>query len=488
MLPLAQAPSEVFYTIQGAETAMPGQYLTGNIPIVADPHILRGLAIGLLYLLLARKVCQLLSQRNTGGTGATDVTASQPPTGVAASQPSTGATGATGVTASRRNSFIPALLVFCAFFLLWEGTLRLPYFRDAEQFVPDPRTYWRANPDSINRVQAHGTGVVGLDRSAISGIFDRDYPASKPDTAYRLVFMGDSQSISCDRKMYSPLSYPKVAARVAAQRHLCGPNQRALQFVNAGMSGFSSWQGLILLRSDLLALHPDVVVEAFGYHDANDATCADSEVITDNPVIWRIRQLMYSSRLCLLLRTAILRRQASIVDRITGDRAVPRVSPSHFAANLTAFVDVARQHDFRLVFFIEPTLADARDPRRAQYRQIILDTAATHAIPVIDAYAYCAELPPAQRRALFDDSVHFTRLGHQTMASLVTDELTRQGLLQPAAAGAGAAGVPGAATPVDAAEVPGAATPPTTTGPASTTAATPPPAPRSHHAETSKDN
>ena len=315
MLPLLYA--DRFLVIQGAETGMPSQLFTGNIPIFADVHILRGLCLGLFLFIAAWVASRIIRLRATQNR----------------------------LTQPKARWYQVA--VFLTFFIVWDLALRLPALGPNRQFIPDPRTFWSANPSVLkDAIDVGGAGIVGINRTPVESIFDQDHTGPKPKDTWRILFMGDSQAISCHPDSYSRFSYPKTLERSIAQKNLRGPHGEKVEIIDAAMSGFTSHQGLILLRSDLLPLEPDVVVEAFGYHDANDAISPDSEVITDNPFVFRSRQVMYSSNVCLLLRTAIMRTQEAKVERTRQDNLVTRVPLPQYRYNLEQFVNLGKQHHF----------------------------------------------------------------------------------------------------------------------------------------------
>ena len=401
MLLLAENGWPDFYLVQGCETGVVSQYLSGNVPSLGSGLVTAGLLVGLQLLLVAGVLVALVRRGQARY----------------------------GLKPSWARFLDGAICV--GFFLAWEAALRTSALATPEVFVPDPLTFWKANPRLLTQAHAARIGLVGLEhRQRVAGIFDKDHLGPKPPGVYRIAFMGDSQVISSGRFLYAgPLTYPKRLEATLDLQGLSGPRGQAVEVLNAGVSGFSSWQGLMLLRSDLLPLEPDVVVAAFGYHDANSAISSDREVLTDNPWTWRVRTLMYSSRLCLLLRSLILHAEESWEGHTHAREGTVRVPPAQFARNLEAFAEQGRRSSFHLVFLSEPIANPEVAEHDLAHRRTMFRVAASLGVPVIDGWGLFARLSPDQKKACFHDDIHMTRKGHARMAELALRRLVECGLL-----------------------------------------------------------
>lgn len=402
MLWLAQSDSLDFFWVQGMETGMPHQFMSGNLPWLSGDKVVQGLVAGLCLLLLAW-VLSLHLNRTASRRG----------------------------LGARKISCLRALLLV-GFFVAWEAALSLPGLRADGIYLPDPKVFWKANPQHHSRIQESGPGIAGLDRHLQIGIFDQEHVGAKPPGIFRIAFMGDSQVISSGLEAYAGKStYPKALETSLHELGLGGPEGQPVQVINAGMSGHSSWQGLMLARSEVLPLEPDLMVLAFGYHDSNQSLSSDREVLTDDPLTWRVRTLMYRSRLCLLLRTAILRFQALRNDRTPPERLEPRVSPQEFAENLRAFADLGQRHAFRVVFLLEPFAHPNTTLNVARHRLALLEVARDLGVEVLDVHAAFERLDPDLKATFFQDQIHLTAAGHARMAEMVLEGLLEAGILTP---------------------------------------------------------
>lgn len=389
------------YVVQGAETALPSQWLSGNVPNLASDSVVFGFAQGVALLLLACLLSRHLELR----------------------------------VARPGWLLLGRLSLFLGFFLAWEGALRLGARFD-EVYVPDPIAFWKANPELHRQAAEAGFGIVGVgNRPPRTGIFDPDHQGPKPPGTRRFVMLGDSQILCSNFRDYAGgLTWPKVLEA----RGLRGPAGEPVQIVNAGMSGYSSWQGLLLLRSQLLDLEPDVVVVAFGYHDANPALSHDADILTDDRRVHLARGLLYRSRIYLLFRSAVLRARSRWNDASEPSLWVQRVPPPQFGRNLGAYADLGRERGFRVVVVFEPLREDGDVARTEAHRAEALRVAAERGIPVVDCTTPFAAMPAAERYALFQDLIHLTPEGHRKVAEIVEAGFRRAGILRDAAPSAAA--------------------------------------------------
>ncbi len=400
MLFLGQSGDLDFYLVQGCEVGLVSQFLSGNVPDLGWDLVARGLAMGLGLLVLVALLAALV--RRAAGRRLLSVSLAR----------------------------LLDLGLVLGFFLAWEALLRGLPLRQA--YVADPLAFWRSSPALAARARAEGLAVAGLDRQRATGLLDPRCRGARPPGVYRIVFMGDLQTADSGAgELFGPASYPRAVEAKLPGLGLAGPGGRAVQVLNAAMPGFTSWQGLMLLRSDVLPLEPDVVVVAYGDHDASPALSTDRQIITDHLWVWRVRALLYGSRVGLLLHS-LLREAGASQDRRPGSEPrTERVPPAEYAENLRAFAAQGRGHSFRVVFLAVPFGEDRAAMTPGPYYRALLRTGAEMGVPVIDGQAFFAGLSPGERRASFRDGIHMTPEGHARMAGLVLKRLEETGVVAP---------------------------------------------------------
>lgn len=404
MLLLAdQGPLE-FLEVQGLHALLPHLYLNGNRPEPGASTVVFGLGAAAFYLVLAWLLSRRLARREE----------------------------ARGWTAPRRAGW--RLLVLAAYFALLELSLHAwtagnPY----EMFVPDPKAFWAANPRFMEEEAREFHRVhSGRTLAPLDGIMDREHPPERRPGTWRILFLGHSQLLSIGPQRYAgPATYPKVLQDSGAR----GPAGEALECLNAGISGYSSWQGLLLLRQLAPRYRPDAVVLSFSYHDANNAFSTDEEIMTDDPRVHAARAFLYRSKVYLLVRRLILKGRAAWNDAESALARTRRVTPEQYERNLRAMARLAREQGFRLAVLSEPTHTPPIGKNSEQHREIARRVCGEEGLPFLDVRADFDALSQEQRDADFDDDIHMSVAGHREVARVIQPDLESAGWLTPGPGG-----------------------------------------------------
>jgi lysophospholipase L1-like esterase len=224
------------------------------------------------------------------------------------------------------------------------------------------------------------------------GYRNGEVTAAKPAGAVRIVCVGDSWTFGMN--VDQGRSYP---SRLAVNLREMGPGLTA-DVVNVGVLGYSSFQGLQLLKSRVFDLHPDIVAIGFGMNDSEVAGYRDRDMIGgDSPRLGtRVRDAARDlesykllNYIALTLRFHpksmgdFLREQAN--DRGSGsvdyDAIEPwtRVSPRDYEANVREMIRLSRAHGAAVV------LLDNELWEESPYRPILRSISADSDVPLVDS-------------------------------------------------------------------------------------------------------
>lgn len=125
---------------------------------------------------------------------------------------------------------------------------------------------------------------------------------AKPPGVYRILALGDSTTfgmvVTAEGFRYIDTPYPQRLAQLLDER--AGPGK--FEVMNAGVPGYNSWMGVMLLRSKLRNVRPDLVTVRYGWNDhLMSMGGGGGEVYreVDNPVLLHVEDFM--------LRTATYR-------------------------------------------------------------------------------------------------------------------------------------------------------------------------------------
>ncbi|MDX1503410.1 MAG: GDSL-type esterase/lipase family protein [Thermoanaerobaculia bacterium] len=271
---------------------------------------------------------------------------------------------------------------------------RLFHLFEDEHFAYDPELIWRPQP---------GVGV--FNRQGFRGPVLEE---GKLPGEIRIFALGDSNTLGWAGQ--TGPNWPQDLGEMLARL------DDRVEVVNAGVWGYSSFQGTLRLR-EALAFSPDVVLVSFGSNDAHRVRRGDREFARGS-LLGRdsLRRLLH-------FRTAQL--AAAAWDRVAagGGELGPRVGLEEYRENLRQMAAEARAAGALPVFLTRPFTGPVNDPGWWKayghtYNLATVEVAAEVGAPVVDLYTIFRERPD-----LFSDESHFTREGHRRAARVVVQHL-----------------------------------------------------------------
>lgn len=279
-------------------------------------------------------------------------------------------------------------------------------------FVPDPRLFWRMRPGSTFDAEA----PVPINALGYRG----PVPLSpRPVGRSRVVVLGDSVAFG------GAVAWPELLAE-----------RTGAEVLNFGVPGYTIVQGSRQWRLEAAALHPDVVVVAFGW---NDHWLAKGGLADEARAVPSRREAAFSLALSRL-------RLAQAAHAIVGSAApapapstpVRRVPLETFRRELDALVGTAASSGARVVVLLLPS-----GLREDAFPTYLLDVGFTpSAKEAVDDHALWAaaarevatargaEVVDPQERfvapGLFSrDGIHPTAEGYRVLADAVAEALAR---------------------------------------------------------------
>ncbi|MEM7350214.1 MAG: SGNH/GDSL hydrolase family protein [Acidobacteriota bacterium] len=279
----------------------------------------------------------------------------------------------------------------------------------ADKFrVPDPVLLWRP----IDRWP--------YNRQRLKGPLPR---IPKPPGTFRIVCYGDSNTDGPNEKGWTEVLHELLGTRFAAS----GVD---FEVLNAGVAGYSSYQGLMRFRHQVEDLQPDLVTVSFGYNDIAPALGVPDRKFRLPP-----RFLVSAQR--QLLRYRFYRVAEKIVRRWAPEQPPaigPRVPLADYLANLESFLDTGARQGAGVVLMTRPHSMPAAELAQVDhnwrgeiplYNRNLLELGQRLDVPTIDVQGYFERHHP---HAFYDDC-HFTLDGHARMAEMLLEEFLAAGLL-----------------------------------------------------------
>lgn len=245
-------------------------------------------------------------------------------------------------------------------------------------------------------------------------------PELRDDGSIRILAVGDS--CTWGWRVAQDQSYPAVLQRVLDGR----TNPAPYQVLNAGVPGYTSYQGLVYLREKGLALKPGVIIAGFGFNDANELGDVEEQIAFERRFLplMRLDDLLLQRSLFyrwMRWRTAPVEAgddagsmPAQKSDRERRNTLGPRVPLTKYVANLDEIARSARDQGARLVLLSFWPESGGRGGRRMAL-QIVADK---------------WDIPLLVYEGERFDLVHPTVDGYRRLAERIAAELEARGDLK----------------------------------------------------------
>lgn len=291
--------------------------------------------------------------------------------------------------------------------LFWFG-ITLFFLEMSLQLSPLPRGAWR------DRAGKTSIGAVFWTPSEDGRIqFRRGfYPQKKSSFTKRIISLGGSSTMGW------PLKDPSAPYPAKLEKMLQKDGNK-VEVLNAGVGGYTSFQGVKFLEEELLKWSPDAVTFCFGANDSNN----NLEVgigVTDRRY-WEIRQKMSKIPMLMAItelsgRLVLPGMYRRLLFAWFPPEPVKRVPVDDFVQNINIFADLGSENSFIPILMFEaehrlPDLSRAID--RNPYYRALVDAATSRNIMLVDTVAV---LQGPFRDSYFMDNVHLSETGHMMVA------------------------------------------------------------------------
>lgn len=305
-----------------------------------------------------------------------------------------------------------------------EGTARLagvaplsdPRDSLTGMFVPDPDMFWALRPGYVGAAPAE-TWRWGNEPLVINlhGMRGPPVTVKKPEGVQRAVVLGGSHPMG----MW--VTYDQMYSSVVERRL----NQRggSWQVLNAAVAGYTSYQGVVQLREQLLRFEPDLVISDLGHNDglprlAWGVSRPDRAVVEPSGAVAALRRV--------LRRSAAYRAALARVSTREG-RPEVRVSDEEHRQNTEAIGELAASIGAKTLYLsqfkanVESPGVLNSDHRGCTFAEQELDA-------VVDVCGLFIERDDLQH--LFVDPLHANAVGHGMIAEAVVDKLVELGWVE----------------------------------------------------------
>lgn len=292
----------------------------------------------------------------------------------------------------------------------------------ARMIENDPELFWRLAPNTS--ISADAWPFFGVISNRQSLREDHDIPWDKPPGQTRILFLGDSCTFGYGVAQNE--TFVELAEALLRER-----SGGSVECLNAGVPGYTLFQGYRYLVTAGLRYQPDLVVLNFGWNDAGMWDhLGDREHYARSQAAQPPAPLR-SSRLCQLIWAL---RDPTTSD--TGGELRPRLLPTEFAETLEDINSLLAEQHIPLLILVWPLRMNSEpatppDARTSLQREMIT-FGQMHPISRAPEISGVLDLVPLGRelvrehgaQAIYFDQGHMTPSAHRAIAVAIADHLT----------------------------------------------------------------
>jgi lysophospholipase L1-like esterase len=285
-------------------------------------------------------------------------------------------------------------------------------------FQRDHYLFWKFRPNQIIKSDFF---VEGEYRICSSGLRNQEFSREKPDGVFRIICLGNSNTFGW--KQAEKDAYPQRL------QELCGRNPSGLKIevINAGITGYSSYQGKLFLKNYILKLKPDLVLVNYGWNDLLPAKFGIEDKDQKMPPQWilDIQNILSRTTLYQILKSFWVGRFSHRQEKRAG---VPRVSLQNFQSNLIEIGEICKQNRVSVLFltnpiaYLGPGKTSRVHPVNQSYNNIIRMLARDQRYEVLDIAASFLNREDSYDNGTID-YIHYNSSGHILIARAIYEYL-----------------------------------------------------------------
>jgi len=206
-------------------------------------------------------------------------------------------------------------------------------------YIKDKDLFWRLDPscEEYNSL----------------GFRDKELSLRKDSDVFRIICMGDSVTFGWPTKVED--TYPKILEKLLNSHF----PKKKFEVFNAGVPGYTSYQGLVWLKKDILRYSPDLIIVYYGINDAgyNSNNKIDREQTM--PPEWIIKSANFLrefqfyrlvNKIILYVKYLLAAEKESYL--------VNRVPPENYKDNLESITKICSNNGIKTLFIVRPTWYD----------------------------------------------------------------------------------------------------------------------------------
>ncbi len=284
-------------------------------------------------------------------------------------------------------------------------------------YTQSPALIWE-NTHNLNALKDENRGFTVTTDS--HGFRNDETPINKKTGQFRIMVIGDSTAFGWPLDDRENFSYQ---LEKNLKRTLPGKD---LRVINAAVSGYSSWQGKILLEEKGWNFKPDLLIIAFN-NDPFIDIAEDKDRLPSGRNL-ALKKNIYKSALYLSMKQLFFHSRINPEDDliIPPGKGKARVSPHDLKKIYTDMLSEAGKRGVKVMVVSLPLRGRAKEfPGVAPYREIMKKTAKENGALFIDLMK---EWNNSISGVLFADDIHPDAKGHKIIADLLSETIQNENL------------------------------------------------------------
>jgi len=199
-------------------------------------------------------------------------------------------------------------------------------------FIKDKYLFWKLDPN------IKGNNSMGFR--------DREFTVKKREDTVRIICMGDAITFGWPVRIEN--TYPKVLENMLSTQF---PHYK-FEVFNAGVPGYTSYQGLMWFKRTIINCNPDVVIVYYGINDGSSADIPDKYVRTLPQWLEHMLNFARHSELYNFFLRIYLSFKYPV--GIENSYSLERVSPQEYKNNIREIDELAKSKGIKAIFVARP--------------------------------------------------------------------------------------------------------------------------------------
>lgn len=279
----------------------------------------------------------------------------------------------------------------------------------------DSLLFWKLRPNI--KIRIIETNSLGLRSKELSG---------NKENEFRILSLGESSTFGMGVKQEETYS-------ALVEKDLQSVDGKSLHVINAGMPGYSLFQGFMYLKHRGIKLKPDAVMIYFGYNDflpvaflsRRDALLTEETTGLNDWELFEQKQKFFPTmKIWLTERSNFVRGLMTLFQSELDQKSIGknekkfRVPPEHRERLLEMFGDFCAERNIQFIIVV-PWYSYF-----TKHEALLREYAARSGITIVDL-PYKLKHLAAVKKKYFRDNLHPNTRGHRLIAEAVTEVLSQ---------------------------------------------------------------